>query len=549
MSNTTRRDFLMTAGAAVGASMLMLNGKRVFAEEAANAAAARYRRYNVTSADGQRMLRSYARGIAAMLALPATHPQNWFRNAFIHMMDCPHGNWWFYVWHRGYIGYFEQTIRNLSGDASFALPYWDWTQLPEIPAAMFDGVLTPTDAAYVPYTGNLARFTSFIQPALQDYWNNRLTGFQRAQQRARGYAVFNQLWDDVTGFSASMNAGISGNMAYAITCGARYLSRDNPKLDPKTAYDVSPGVIRSGLQPTLFYSPDIGNSFTSSRTSSHVIQPDGTTQFSILEGLPHNKVHNYIGGVGPVSPGPFGNMTNFLSPVDPIFFLHHANMDRLWDVWTRKQLAYGRPTLPTGADWNSFASDPFLFYVNGAGQYVSGSAGDYVNMSKFDYDYQPGFGLDAGEQRERAARKALGLKGVLSASGASVAVPTELIRSYLGDEQQPAPIASITLRRPEGDSIDREFDVLVNAPADVTRVEADSPYYAGTVAFFGPTMHGMKMAHDATFALPLPRALGAFANPSGAAASARLDVRVVPSGAAGGKPLPLRGLSVQTQEQ
>lgn len=59
----------------------------------------------------------------------------------------------------------------------------------------------------------------------------------------------------------------------------------------------------------------------------------------------------------------------------------------------------------------------------------------------------------------------------------------------------------------------------------------------------------MKMAHDATFALPLPRALGAFANLSGAAASARLDVRVVPSGAAGGKPLPLRGLSVQTQEQ
>ena len=60
-------------------------------------------------------------------------------------MDCPHGNWWFYAWHRGYLGYFEQTIRSLSGDASFALPYWDWTQLPEIPAQMFDGPLTPTD--------------------------------------------------------------------------------------------------------------------------------------------------------------------------------------------------------------------------------------------------------------------------------------------------------------------------------------------------------------------------------------------------------------------
>ncbi len=546
MSTITRRNFLTAA--AVGASMLTLSGKRVFAEDTANAATARYRRYNVTSPEGQRMLQSYARGVAAMLALPATHPQNWFRNAFIHMMDCPHGNWWFYVWHRAYIGYFEETIRNLSGDPSFALPYWDWTQLPEIPAGMFDGVLTPTDSAYEPYTGNLARFTSFIQPALQSYWGT-MNGFQRAQQRARGYDTFDKLWNDVTGFSPSANAGISGNMAYAITCGARYLSRDNPKLDDKTAYDVSPAVIRSGLQPTRFYDADIANSFASSRTTSHVIQPDGSTHFSILEGMPHNKVHNYIGGVGPISPGPFGNMTNFLSPVDPIFFLHHANMDRLWDVWTRKQLAYGLPTLPTGADWSAFSSDMFLFYVNGKGEYVSGAAGDYVNMSRFDYDYQPGTGLDTSGPR--VAHGPIGLRGTLNATGGSVAMPTELIRSYLDDAQQAAPIASITLPRPDGDSIDREFDVLVNAPAGVSRVDASSPYYAGTVAFFGPTMHGMKMAHDATFALPLPKALGAFSNLVGSSAGAvqTLNVRVVPSGVAGGKPLPLRGLSVKLPAQ
>lgn len=57
------------------------------------------------------MLASYAKGVEAMLKLPADHPQNWFRNAFIHLMDCPHGNWWFYVWHRGYLGYFERTIQ------------------------------------------------------------------------------------------------------------------------------------------------------------------------------------------------------------------------------------------------------------------------------------------------------------------------------------------------------------------------------------------------------------------------------------------------------
>jgi len=41
------------------------------------------------------------------------------------------------------------------------------------------------------------------------------------------------------------------------------------------------------------------------------------------EDAPHNPVHDLIGGV----------MTTMESPVDPIFWLHHANVDRLWVAW------------------------------------------------------------------------------------------------------------------------------------------------------------------------------------------------------------------------
>jgi hypothetical protein len=45
-----------------------------------------------------------------------------------------------------------------------------------------------------------------------------------------------------------------------------------------------------------------------------------------LETGPHNLIHNFIGG----------NMANRpVSPLDPIFWLHHANVDRLWDQWTK----------------------------------------------------------------------------------------------------------------------------------------------------------------------------------------------------------------------
>ena len=143
MIRFTRRKFLGSAATALGASMLPLASASALAGgNATSRATAKYRRYNVSSPQGQQMLASYARGIQAMLKMPADDPRNWFRNAFVHFLDCPHGNWWFYVWHRGYVGYFERTIRQLSGDPGFAMPYWDWTQQPEIPASMFDGVLT-----------------------------------------------------------------------------------------------------------------------------------------------------------------------------------------------------------------------------------------------------------------------------------------------------------------------------------------------------------------------------------------------------------------------
>jgi tyrosinase len=545
----TRRDFLATAAIAAGAAALPFAPAR---------AAAKYTRYSVTSPEGKKMLESYAKGVEAMLKLPADHPQNWFRNAFIHLMDCPHGNWWFYVWHRGYLGNFERTIRALSGDDTFALPYWDWTQLPQIPDSMFDGALTPTDKAFAPYTGNLALFTSFMKPALSSYWNT-LSSAQHDQLNIRGYTAFDNLWNDVTGYNPDPNiqAGISGNESYATTCAARYLSRDNPKLDRTTTYDVSQFVVYSGLLPTEFNNPVGYLSFTSSKTPSHN-SPAGT--FSTLEGMPHNLVHNCIGGVGPLDPGPYGNMTNFLSPVDPIFFLHHANMDRLWDIWTRKQKNLKLPYLPPAPDLKTLSDEPFLFYVDGKGNYITnGKAGDYLSTDVFEYDYAPGFGENVVTPPAPAvsARNTAPLaRGTVKANGASVAVSNAVIRNHLADTLPRPLMAQVTLPQPKATSSARSFDVLVNAPPG-TQAGADSPFYAGTIGFFG-NMAGMKMSHDATFVVPLPKSLQAFTavstpNPTlGAPKSAKLaatnattlNIRLVPSNGQSGPVPKIKAVSV-----
>jgi tyrosinase len=360
----------------------------------------------------------------------------------------------------------------------------------------------------------------------------------------------------VTGFNPApgIKAGISGNEAFATTCAARYLSRDNPKLDDKTAYNVSPFMILAGLRPTDFYNPQNYLSFTSSKTASHNTQPDGSTKFSTLESFPHNKVHNYIGGVGPLDPGPYGNMTNFLSPVDPIFFLHHSNMDRLWDVWTRKQQRLGMPYLPTGQDLKTLSDEPFLFYADGNGGFVGPSkAGDYWSTDVFEYDYEPGFGevvVQPPSPAVAAGTAAPLLKGTVKANVGSVVLSNATIEKHLADAQPQPLVAQVTLPRPSGLSTAREFDVLVNAPPGVTQVSADSPYYAGTIAFFGPmmgdmhaAMPGMKMSTDATFAVPLPKKRQAFPT-LGAANRTTLNIRVVPTQGQGGPAPELKAFSV-----
>lgn len=535
----TRRRFIQTTMVAAGAAAFPF-GSLV----AQPVPPAKYRRYNVMSPNGQKALASYARGVEAMLKLPPDHPQNWFRNAFIHLMDCPHGNWWFYVWHRGFLGYFEETIRNLSGDPDFAIPYWDWTTLPQIPDPMFDGPLNPQNAPFEPFTDNLAVFTSFIQPQLQAYWNS-LNAAQYDQLNARGYTTFDKMWNDVTG------NGVSGNMAFATTCSSRYLTRQNPKLDEKTAYNVSPFVVLSGLLPTDFYNTNSVLSFTSSKTPSHNTAPSQTTQFSTLEGMPHNKVHNYIGGYPPINPGPFGNMTNNLSTVDPIFFLHHSNMDRLWDIWTRKQKALHLPFLPSGQDLKTLADEPFLFYVKGDGSYVGAStAGEYFSTDRFQYDYEPGTGEEVINPPDAVLLKkktTVSVKGELKGNIASARVPRAAVNEHLSSAAASL-LAEITVERPSHTANTREYDVIVGAPADVTEVDADSPYYAGTIAFFGHLKHGMEMdghahmAENAKFVVPLPKRREAFANLE--AAQVPVNIRVVPSHAKG-KPTRLKAVTVR----
>jgi tyrosinase len=110
--------------------------------------------------------------------------------------------------------------------------------------------------------------------------------------------------------------------------------------------------------PTEFTSPaNSSNPLWTSRTNTNVSPALGygftqpqyvnfprnwpTPMEPQIESLPHNQVHNIIGGF----------MPTMQSPQDPIFWVHHGNIDRLWCAWVA---AGGGRTMPGAADpyWN-----------------------------------------------------------------------------------------------------------------------------------------------------------------------------------------------------
>ncbi|HEY0026954.1 MAG TPA: tyrosinase family protein [Allosphingosinicella sp.] len=458
----------------------------------------RWHRYDVRSTEGKAMLRSYGKAVSAMLALPFTDPRNWYRVALSHFLDCPHGNWWILPWHRGFTGYVEQIVRQFSGDPNFAFPYWDWTDSPDIPAGM-TGFLDPRSFVAWP---DLNAFRAAVDPALAkaSYWTD---AGQLQQLTLRQMQTRDAMWTEMEG-------------CYFPKQRARSPRRSR---DCVTASAVSQPMIDVALAPQDFMT---FGSPTAQHHSDHV--GSGT-----LEGQPHNKIHNNVGGI--VYKGTIGQCDRYsyqdlngfmqanLSPVDPIFFLHHSNLDRLWEKWTRAQNAHNLPVVPPGPSqgqpvdyYAAWTSEPFLFFVDAAGnRSAKNRAGQFVAIDAFDYDYRTGSGVPGLEGVMAApivrARPPVrrfdggdsdGLES--TASAAAVRIVPDLIQASQSRDVQGV-FAKITLSIPSPDN-GREFPVFVHTGDPSKSVEA------GSISVFGSHHHagGLK-----TFVVPVGSAIAALA--------------------------------------
>ena len=216
-----------------------------------------------------------------------------------------------------------------------------------------------------------------------------------------------------------------------------------------------------------------------------------------LEGSPHGAVHGLVGGVMRRVP---------TAANDPIFWLHHANIDRLWDQWLLS-LDNGRAN-PTSTAW----LDQSYSFVDSDGQVVTRMVRDIVSSAGLGYRYDSlnSVPIGVGPMMATAPQPAL-----VAAQPAGVRAATSHPDGPQADEKKPLgfkpeamklPIAAehramlaqaeVAPAKPkrfhlqiEGLSISDTpaftYAVYVNLPEGATKSEEMRPFYAGSINFFG----------------------------------------------------------------
>jgi hypothetical protein len=225
-----------------------------------------------------------------------------------------------------------------------------------------------------------------------------------------------------------------------------------------------------------------------------------------------------------------GDMATWMSPLDPIFWLHHANVDRLWSQWNQRFANTANTT------WlNHVFSDNF---VRPNGSNVSPVVKELLDTRTLGYRYDTDPSDDTTAARIDSTVKLLGaVSNTASAAlGQALSVPI--------DGGIPADLATALRRSPgavTNNALRIRIEGLSDATAGATRIRVflncaylspetpiEDPHYVGTVAFFphGPG-HGSE---PTTFVLDGSRTIQRLSRLGRPEATAPIQVQLIATG-------------------
>jgi tyrosinase len=258
---------------------------------------------------------------------------------------CNHGNILFPTWHRAYLFELENALRTIAGCQDVTLPFWDETS-DESKAKGIPWALTvetfDLDGKTIP---NPLR--SFVFPlTIRDHIN----GDDPNYTKRAGYETVRYPLSGLVGTEADRKATKEHNAKYP-------------------NYDKNVGILNQNIVNWLTsfivvngkkHEKNVARAYercldapnytvfsnTTSAAQWNTNLPIGTSVVMPLE-KPHNDIHLAVGGYdvpsGPNQadfspiPGANGDMgENDTAGLDPIFYFHHAHIDRMFWLWQKR---------------------------------------------------------------------------------------------------------------------------------------------------------------------------------------------------------------------
>ena len=248
--------------------------------------------------------------------------------------QCQHQSWYFVPWHRGYLLALEAQIRadviSLQGPSTWALPYWNY--------------FGPGNEFNIP--------PAFTQQNLPDGSPNPLY------------------------VAARYGPDSDGNIYIPTPAGVAQHPNDPDFSDGTVTDDCMTNDLFTGGDDNTplpgFGGPETGFSHGGGTSGN-------------LENNPHNLVHVYVGGNSPDGQT-YGLMSDpGIAALDPIFYIHHCNIDRMWATWN----ANPANTNPPDSSWQNgpAASGGRPFVMPMAGSAWTYTPQQMSDLSQLNYTY------------------------------------------------------------------------------------------------------------------------------------------------------------------
>ncbi|KAF5814688.1 putative catechol oxidase [Helianthus annuus] len=403
----------------------------------------------------------YRAAIAAMKALPDDDPRSWKQQGKIHCAYCNgaysqemndhkelklqvHNSSLFYPFHRWYLYFYERILGSLINDPTFALPYWNW----DSPM----GMLLP----------------AMLETPVTD----------PSGKTERSDPKFNSLFDPYRNV-AHLPPSILDLNYRGTESGAYCVDQISSNLSTMYTQMVSSATTRDAFFGT---NPD----------------PVTASTAGTIERGAHTAVHIWVGNPRMTNNEDLGNF--YSAGYDPAFYLHHANVDRMWKVW--KDLSPSTNKDPDNDDWNNAS---YVFYDENK-NLVRVYNKDCVDINKMGYDYEDSripWIKSRPVARVKASKVAAKSVGVVK-KVEEIKFPVKLDKIVKVLVKRPATNRSESDKKKatemlflNGINYNSEqffkFDVLVDDVDDGIETTASSSEFAGTFAQVPHGLRGEKM--------------------------------------------------------